>query len=221
VDGDFDEITIQAIWGYYKKGESEVITNDKNNPKTVWQRNPINGSGIFKLADIAATTEQTREWYPDRKNAPAVVVRVRCRKIDRDWIVTIFLENRQTEPKQNRDSAWLFQPELKVQGSNPHQAIFIRKPLTSGDSLDGDLRYEQESLQLLYRNCVEFAVGHNTSVHAEVVADSSSRSSQQGDRAISLTTSAIPRHIVPNTTPPDEKEIPALMGLILDIAVFK
>ena len=220
VDGDFDEITIQAIWGYYKKGESEVITNDKNNPKTVWQRNPINGSGIFKLADIAATTEQTREWYPDRKNAPAVVVRVRCRKIDRDWIVTIFLENRQTEPKQNRDSAWLFQPEVKVQGSNPHQAIFIRKPLTSSDSLDGDLRYEQESLQLLYRNCVEFAVGHNTSVHAEVVADSSSRSSQQGDRAISLTTSAIPRHIVPNTTPPDEKEIPALKGLILDMKVL-
>ena len=74
--------------------------------------------------------------------------------------------------------------------------MIIRKPLTSSDSLDGDLRYEQESLQLLYRNCVEFAVGHNTSVHAEVVADSSSRSSQQGDRAISLTTSAIPRHIV-------------------------
>ncbi len=28
VDGDFAEITIQAIWGYYQKGESEVITND-------------------------------------------------------------------------------------------------------------------------------------------------------------------------------------------------
>ena len=217
VDGDFDEITIQASWGYYKKGESEVITNDKNNPKTVWQRNPINGSSIFKLADIAANAEQTREWLPDRENAPAVVVRVRCRKIDRDWIVTIFLENRQTEPARNRDSAWLFQPEIKVQGSNPHQAIFIRKPLTSSDSLDGDLRYEQESLQLLYRNCVEFAVGHNTSIHAEVVNNGASA---QNDRAISLTTSAIPSHIVPNTTPPDEREIPALKGLILDMKVL-
>jgi hypothetical protein len=217
VDGDFEEIDIHASWGYYQKGESEVITNDKNNPKTVWQRNPINGSGIFKLADIAATTEQTREWYPDRKNAPAVVVRVRCRKIDRDWIVTIFLENCQTEPARNRDSAWLFQPEIKVQGSNPHQAIFIRKPLTGSGSLDSDMRYEQESLQLLYRNCIEFAVGHNTSVHAEVINDGASA---QNDRAISLTTSAIPRHTVPNTTPPDEREIPALKGLILDMKVL-
>ena len=219
VDGNFDEITTQASWGYYQKGKSEVITNAKGDPETVWQRTPIKGHHLFKLADIAANAEQTKEWYPDLENAPAVVMRVRCRKIDHDWIVTIFLENRQTEPARNRDSAWLFQPEVKVQG-DPDQAIFIRKPLTSSDSLDGELRYEQESLQLLYRNCVEFAVGHNTSVHAEVVADSSSRSSQQGDRAISLTTSAIPRHIVPNTTPPDEREIPALKGLILDMKVL-
>ena len=217
VDGDFDEIDIHANWGYYRKGESEVITNDKGNPKTVWQRTPIKGNRVFKLADIAATAEQTREWQPDLENAPAVVVRVRCRKIDYDWIVTIFLENCQTEPARNRDSAWLFQPEIRVQGSNPPQAIFMRKPLTSSDNLDSDMRYEQESLQLLYRNCIEFAVGHNTSVHAEVVPDSSLK---QGDRAISLTTSAIPRHIVPNTTPPDEREIPALKGLILDMKVL-
>ena len=219
VDGDFDEITIQASWGYYKKGESEVITNDKNNPKTVWKRIPIKGYRLFKLADIAANAEQTKEWYPDLENAPAVVMRVRCRKIDHDWIVTIFLENRQTEPARNRDSAWLFQPAVKVQG-NPDQEIFIRKPLTSSDSLDGELRYEQESLQLLYRNCVEFAVGHNTSVHAEVVVENALASSPKSDRAISLTTSAIPRHIVPNTTPPDEREIPALKGLILDMKVL-
>ncbi|MFO0213877.1 MAG: helicase, partial [Pseudanabaena sp.] len=57
----------------------------------------------------------------------------------------------------------------------------------------------------------------NTSVHAEVVNDAASK---QNDRAISLTTSAIPRHIVPNTTPPDEREIPALKGLILDMKVL-
>jgi len=217
VDGDFEEIDIHASWGYYQKRESEVITNDKNNPKIVWKRRTIKGDRLFKLADIAATAEQTREWLPDPENAPAVVLRVRCRKIEHDWIVTIFLENCQTEPARNRDSAWLFQPEIKVRGRNPHQAIFIRKPLSSSDSLDGDLRYEQESLQLLYRNCIEFAVGHNTSVHAEVVNDAASK---QNDRAISLTTSAIPRHIVPNTTPPDEREIPALKGLILDMKVL-
>lgn len=219
VDGNFEEIDIYASWGYYQKGKSEVITDDKSNPKTVWQRKAIKGDRLFKLADIAANAEQTKEWYPDLENAPAVVVRVRCRKIDHDWIVTIFLENRQTEPARNRDSAWLFQPEIKVQG-NPDQAIFIRKPLTSSDGLDGELRYEQESLQLLYRNCVEFAVGHNTSVHAKVVSESALASSPKGDRAISLTTSAIPRHIVPNTTPPDEREIPALKGLILDMKVL-
>jgi hypothetical protein len=62
-------------------------------------------------------------------------------------------------------------------------------------------------------------VGHNTSVHAEVSSFPVSPF-QQGDRAISLTTSAIPRHIVPNTTPPDELEIPALKGLILDMKVL-
>ena len=217
VDGNFDEMAIAASWGCYRKGKSSVINPDASDSKNVWQRTPIKGFRIFKLADIFAKSKNSIEWQPDRENAPEVIVRVRCRKIDRNWIVTIFLENRQTEPKQNRDSAWLFQPEIKVQGSSPHQAIFIRKPLTSSDSLDTDIRYEQESLQLLYRNCVEFAVGHNTSVHAEVELASSLK---QRDRAISLTTSAIPRHIVPNTTPPDELEIPALKGLILDMKVL-
>lgn len=151
-------------------------------------------------------------WVPCLEDAPEVVVTVKSRRYQGDWIVTVFLENCQTEPPQNRDSAWLFQPELKV--TSPDNApIFIRKPLPASTKLDGSVRHEQQSLQLLYRHTQEFAVGHNASIHAEPL---------NGDhnRALSLTTSVIPCYEVPQTTPPDDVEIPALKGLILDMKVL-
>ena len=45
-------------------------------------------------------------------------------------LVTLFLVNDQREPETNRDSAWLFQPELSVKGSGQAAGtpVFLRRP---------------------------------------------------------------------------------------------
>ncbi|QUS60718.1 DISARM system helicase DrmA [Synechocystis sp. PCC 7338] len=208
VDGQASEIQIHAQWGRYEREESKSITTEAGNPKTVWVRTPMEARKVFSLQE---RTEKS-DWVPCPQDAPEVVVTLKSRRLKDDWIVTVFLENRQLEPEKNRDGAWLFQPELKIT-SPDKTSIFVRKPLPASTKLDDSVRFEQQSLQLLYRNIQEFAVGHNTSIHTDV-------DPQDKTRAHCLKTSVIPRYEVPQTTPPDEIEIPGLKGLILDMKVL-
>ena len=123
-----------------------------------------------------------------------------------------FLVNGQHEPEQNKDTAWLFQPELSVRSAHPEAPdIFIRKPLEQHTAaLDPIIHAENQAMAMLYRNQVEFAVGHGVGVHAELVPDTPTR-------AICLSSSIIPNYEVPATKPPTEEEIPALKGLVLDM----
>jgi hypothetical protein len=127
-------------------------------------------------------------------------------------MVSVFLVNGQHEPDQNKDTAWLFQPELSVRSAHPDAPdIFIRKPLEQHTAaLDPVIHAENQAMAMQYRNQVEFAVGHGVGVHAELASDTFTR-------AICLTTRVIPDYEVPATKPPTEKEIPALKGLVLDM----
>ncbi|WP_017304008.1 DISARM system helicase DrmA [Spirulina subsalsa] len=205
IAGDSQEIEISAQWGSYDKGKSNEYLTKEGNPKSVWQRTPHRGRRTFPLQEDRKTP---LEWSPD-PNLPEVVVRLRYRRYEENWLVTVFLENLQTEPRQNREKSWIFQPEIIVQHPDK-RPIFIRKPLSINSKLDITIRAEQESLQLLYRNLVEFAVGHNTSIHTDV-------DPQNPQQAHSVRTSLIPRYLVPSTAPPDAREIPALAGLELDM----
>ncbi|WLT40710.1 hypothetical protein NON20_26310 (plasmid) [Synechocystis sp. B12] len=196
VDGQAPEIQIQAQWGRYERKESGSITTEAGNPKTVWVRTPMGGTKTFALQERV----EKLDWVPCPQDAPEVVITLKSRRLKDDWIVTVFLENRQLEPEKNRDGAWLFQPELKIT-SPDKTAIFVRKPLPTSTKLDDSVRFEQQSLQLLYRNIQEFAVGHNTSIHTDV-------DSQDKTRAHRLKTSVIPRYEVPQTTPPMKSKSP-------------
>jgi hypothetical protein len=83
--------------------------------------------------------------------------------------VTLFLVNAQEEPDTNRDTAWVFQPELIVRSEKDaaKRAIFRRRPVLDADGMDP----EREALEMIYRNRVEFAVGHGVAVHAETADD--------------------------------------------------
>lgn len=63
----------------------------------------------------------------------------------------------------------MFQPELIVrsEAEAPKRAIFRRGPVLDADGMDP----ERESLEMIYRNRVEFAVGHGVAVHAEAADD--------------------------------------------------
>jgi hypothetical protein len=207
VDSGETALTVTARWGSYKKEESEEIRTKADNAKKVWRRYPMHGQRVLELG-------KEEEWSVS-SDYPEVIVRLKSRRLpNQDWIITAFLENRQTEPSQNRDIAWLFQPELTITSTNPNQAaVFVRKPLPFSKKLDDAIRLEQEELGLLYRHRLEFAVGHNVSVHAETQP-------HQPNRAIRLQTAMIPCYEVPQTTPPDQTEIPQLKGLMLDMKVL-
>ena len=63
---------------------------------------------------------------------------------------------------------------------------------------------------MLYRDKVEFAVGHGVSVHWEL-------SAERVDRAIAVRTQVVPSYDVPVTEAPTEADLPGLAELILDM----
>ena len=112
--------------------------------------------------------------YLDKNVGTAKTINVnvqgRMRKYKDYWVVTLFLVNGQEEPKQLRDTAWLFQPELVVEAPD-ESPIFVRRlaPRSKGKA-DTVLFAEEQSLDMLYRRQVEFAVGHGVSVRVFPVA---------------------------------------------------
>ncbi|MCT7953079.1 DISARM system helicase DrmA [Ancylothrix sp. C2] len=208
VDGTAKAIKIKAGWGQYERIASETIfKEDGKSPKTVWKRTPISGVSnpiLLKAGNIPA-------WiiHPDYEK---VIVSGQIRKQGNDWIVTLFLINGQQEPDRLVDKAWLFQPQLIVESADNYQPdIFIkRRQNRQLGKLDPALFAEEQAMAMLYRNCVEFAVGHGTGVHTETLPENP-------HRAIRLSTKVVPAYEVPQTTPPKVEEIPGLAGLVLDM----
>ncbi|QSY07379.1 DISARM system helicase DrmA [Burkholderia pseudomallei] len=186
VDGDVERIEVEARWGCYvripndqhhctkiitrkiRNEAREVVRTVEEEVKCkVWQRIPCGGKLTLSLTDGVISHRA-----PD-KNHPEVRLQgsVRAKNANGDRLVTLFLVNAQDEPPTNKDAAWLFQPELivraEVEASN--RAIFRRRSvltLEPGTAETDDLR-ERLSLEMIYRNRVEFAVGHGVAVHAE------------------------------------------------------
>src|ERR1019366_8210327 len=109
VSGAASEVKGTANWGTYERVVSETLLTPKGNPKRIWKRSQNTGSTTFALSGSAFGP-----WSP-AKDHPDVVVQGKIRKSDNHWVVTLFLVNNQKEPEQNRDAAWVFQPELVVE----------------------------------------------------------------------------------------------------------
>ena len=167
VDGDVEQIEIEVLWGRYERLENE--DHEQINPKgqkvKVWQRIPCGGILVLPLVEGVI-----QHQAPDH-NRPEVRLQgsVRARNINGDRLVTLFLVNAQEEPPTNRDSAWVLQPELiaRAMPDSTNRAIFRRRPVLDPDGSD----IEREALEMIYRNRVEFAVGHGVAVHAETSDD--------------------------------------------------
>src|SRR5262245_39232541 len=120
-------------------------------------------------------------------------------------IVTLFLVNDKEAPETNQDEAWLFQAQLVLRAPSGAD-VFRRRP--TGESASEDS--ERAALAMLYRDKVEFAVGHGVSVHWELGPD-------RIDRALSVRTQVVPSYDVPVTEAPTEADLPGLAGLVLDM----
>lgn len=205
VQGDAKEILVTGRWGRYAREKSETLTTPQGNPATVWRRHPMGNVGkriALALGDIAPT--------PLDSSQPVVFLQGLVRKLDGDWIVSLFLVNGQQETERLKDEAWVFQPELEVAATDG-AAIFRRRHwLRDGAKLDTVQYAEQHALEMLYRKQVEFAQGHGVAVHAETHLEDPTR-------GVRLVTRVMPTYEVPMTTPPTAKDVPSLADLVLDM----
>lgn len=204
VDGDVENIEVEVRWGSYERvpNKEHDLTRPNGQKARVWQRIPCGGRLVLPLTDGVISHQA-----PDA-NRPAVRVQgsVRAKNANGDRLVTLFLVNAQDEPDTNRDTAWLFQPELivRAEAEAAVPAIFRRRPVLDADGMDT----ERESLEMIYRNRVEFAVGHGVAVHAETADDVT--------LATEVRTTVLPQYEVQVTETPglDPADRPAMKEMV-------
>lgn len=202
VDGELESVQLFANWGRYERTQSEREDEETGTSRRCWKRIPSGGSAVVSL--------NKRIIDPIRVDAdcPSVVVQgsVSAPLENGDRLVTLFLVNTQTMPEQNQDQAWIFQPELIVRDKEG-QAVFRRRPILRADEFDE----EREALEMIYRDRVEFAVGHGVSVHATV-------SKEDSERATEVGTTILPEYEIQVTETPglEPEDRPAMRRMIED-----
>ena len=161
VDGKLESLEVVASWGSYHRAESDSPDPKTGNSRRCWKRRAAGGTLSIALK------KQIPPMAPDAE-CPAVLVQgsVSAPLANGDRLVTLFLLNTQPQSKENQDESWVFQPELRVRDPQK-RAVFRRRPLLRADEFDE----EREALEMIYRDRVEFAVGHGISVHATPAED--------------------------------------------------
>ena len=199
VDSKVDIIEVEARWGRYRRDYEIEVYKTKTDPDTkekihghrakVWQRVPCGGAISIDLRE-----GPVQHLAPDADN-PKVRIQgtVRGNNVNGDRLVTLFLVNAQKEPDENKDIAWVFQPELIVRtpADARRKNAFCRRVSVHRNSDDP----EQDALEMIYRKHVEFAVGHGVAVHAQTA-------SGETDRVVEVRTVVIPQYEVPVTETP-------------------
>ncbi|KVO11426.1 DISARM system helicase DrmA [Burkholderia ubonensis] len=211
VDGDADQIEIEARWGRYERSDEYEIFRTRKNKETgaevqtkakVWQRIPCGGKIVLPLTEGVIPHQAPDNEYPEVR----VQGSIRAKTANGDRLVTLFLVNAQEEPDTNRDTAWVFQPELIVRSERDaaKRAIFRRRPVLDANGMDP----EREALGMIYRNRVEFAVGHGVAVHAETADDVT--------LATEVRTTVMPQYEVQVTETPglDPSDRPAMLQMV-------
>lgn len=213
VSGEEKSIEIQASWGRYQRFYEHDMYKTHTDPETgeesqgakvkVWQRIPCGGS-----INLPLETGSIKPVAIDKENSNVVIQgTVRKPNENGDRLVTVFLVNTQEEPESNRDTAWVFQPEISASAvsESSRKDVFRKRPVLKPDGED----LERESLEMVYRNQVEFASGHGIAVHADV-------SSEDVERASKVKTVVMPQYEVPVTEVPGlrDGDRPALKAMV-------
>lgn len=209
-----EALAANVRWGRYERvpsNEHDFVKTRRNRATgreeetkvRVWRRIPCGGVVPLPLKDGVI-----RPATPDR-DQPEVRLQGTIRtNAQGERLVTLFLVNGQLEPDDNKDRAWLFQPEISVAAMEgaADPSIFRRRP--SNEIVVDDP--ERDRLALIYRNRLEFAVGHGVSVHADTTPGDSAKASL-------LRTEIIPRYEVavtetPGLNPDDRPAMRRMVG---------
>ena len=201
VEAGVEAINVTASWGRYSRGSAE-IEDEEGKPRSVWRREPRGGPLRVPLVDGRLKPEPPDPDFGD------VVVSGIVRVHDEAAVVTLFLVNEQEEQSTLRDEQWLFQVELSVAAAG-EKPVFIRPNSVSAGARDA----EAASLDMLYRNEVEFAAGHGTAVHVVVDNDDPTRARR-------ISTVSTPSYEVPQTQAPSAADVPAMGDASFDMSAL-
>ncbi|WP_327654699.1 DISARM system helicase DrmA [Streptomyces sp. NBC_00483] len=207
-DAGADAVSVRVRWGQYRK--TQVLAED-GVARTTWSRRQVEVPVEVRLdgperqslpLDVAGPETPGVRLEVDVRERPGAV-----------RVVELALVNGQDEPAQSKDSAWLFQTELRVTALDGAAAVFapISDPLHESADAAGEVPadLEEQRLTLLYRNQLKHAAGRNVAVDALV---------DQGQRrAHRLTTNWLPVHDVPATIAPTGADATHLAGLELSM----
>jgi len=209
VAGEIQQIVVEAEWGHYRRIKSERQQDRDGKPANVWKRGPVHAPPM--TLHLAEGHIAPQALHPEH---PLVQLQGRVRSTVDGWVVTLFMVNQQEERKRRgepKDEVWVFQPKLRIRGTEYHP-IFIQRKNAKVDlsKLDPLTCEETESLEMLYRHQREFAVGHGISVHATLPEP-------LAERAIQVETEWVPVFEVPQQTPRAFADDENLAGLTLDM----
>lgn len=211
VDGEAEAILIKTEWGRYQRVESETQTRKGGAPARVWKRKPVVGAPV-----VQPITEGMFGPVRPAEDDPCVVLQGRIRKTANGTVVTVFMTNTKEEPKRGKDEAWVFQPKIWVtEARDPARPIFVQRRDVQHDlkKMDPLTREESQSLEMLYRRRLEFAVGHGVAAHVTLPEPGA-------ERALMIESEFVPRGEVEQQTQPTGLEVPELEDLVLDMKVL-
>ena len=202
-------ILIQTHWGRYRRIKSTTQKTKAGTEASVWKREhfigedlavPLKDGPIESLKPLPSVDEH-------------VIIQGKIRSSPRGWVVTLFFVNNHPEKDRKKDEAWIFQPRMTVlDAAVPPQPIFIQRKDWEHDlsKMDPLTREETETLEMLYRNKLEFAVGHGVSVHV-------TKPENDPTHALMIATEFAPQSEVEQQTGPTVEDDPNLEGVVLDM----
>lgn len=210
VESEAKAILIKTEWGRYRRLKSSTQVSPKTGAAAnTWKREPFFGDPLV----VPLRNGLFGPLQPRPDTDPAVLVQGKMRQTPRGWVITVFFVNTQPEQDRKKDEAWVFQPKMWVlDAAVPPHTIFVQRRDWQHDltRMDPVSREETETLEMLYRHRLEFAVGHGVSVHAMLP-------SPDAVRAQMVETVFVPCSELPQQTPPTPEDDPNLGGVVLDM----
>jgi hypothetical protein len=209
VESDAKAILVKTTWGRYARTESASQTKKDGSPARAFRRKSLVGDPVVLPLQVGVFGPV--RLRPDTD--PSVTIQGRMRQTANGWVVTVFMVNTEDEPAKGKDAAWVFQPKMQVtDAAQPARAIFVQRRMWHHDltKMDPLTREETETLEMLYRRRLEFAVGHGVAVHVTLPEPGA-------DHATMIETEFVPRAEVEQQTPPTVTDNDDLVGLLLDM----
>jgi hypothetical protein len=203
VPAEVERLVVEASWGRYERGPSELQRTPSDLPATVWRRVPSGGRVTITLdPDQAGFQSATPPPDPSQE---LVTLRWRARRRDSRTVVEISLQNDKPPLSELPDRNRLYQVSLSV-AAPTDAAVFLGHNDPDLPEVRHEATAELRLLELQHRSARLYATGRQCAVEADV---------RKGEcRAWRLRTSAFPAAEVPLVTSGEAADVP---GLLLDM----